>query len=508
MAARAVAMLTFAALLGAGGSTTREGSFQQLRDAQRAGPAEPPPSRGYRWQHETNVSQLRAHLTAAELCWLGIAADQTGTYRVPARPLFTQATIKSESNMRWMGCPEQTPALKVEPSRQCWDARSLVLRWANPRSRAKHSLESVLDLLVQRNTSEVVLIGDSVMDLVHDALWLSVRRAIAMDSGFAAGFSVSDKVLLSEDEDRPPTDDHLAEGQMDYFDIVARGHSIRVFLGRCDRVEAGADESCSLESIERHFAAQARKRSVVVCNFGLHYDSDSRKEFSTSVGKVLQAMQRGAAHGRSIFLWQQTSSQHFYAPAGDFWEQARLVPFWTGSRLCTPSASAGALRACNLTHARELPLEAPDISGVLARTQCKVGRGVCACDAAGANRVFEGAKCNARQWCACDRRSFMCVPKSDSVRGVSMDGPNWRNAAVDELIERLQLRHLKHAIPLHAITDRRYDAHTMQHHLVPDCTHYCFSPFLWEPLWDSWWVAMQHYYTKLKVGTSVVATKH
>ena len=75
--------------------------------------------------------------------------------------------------------------------------------------------------------------------------------------------------------------------------------------------------------------------------------------------------------------------------------------------------------------------------------------------------------------------SYSCVPVK-SLR--QLESQNWRGAVLQEVLDELRLGDSFPVIPFFNLTAARHDLHSRA---KKDCTHFCQSPLLWLPVWDS-----------------------
>lgn len=84
-----------------------------------------------------------------------------------------------------------------------------------------------------------------------------------------------------------------------------------------------------------------------------------------------------------------------------------------------------------------------------------------------------------------------CVPLADATPIL-----DWRNIDVYNLLEKNKLKKI-HMIPFHELTMPLYNMHAGNSRFQ-DCTHYCYLPQMWQPIWHQIYSATKKMFGDVK----------
>lgn len=198
-----------------------------------------------------------------------------------------------------------------------------------------------------------------------------------------------------------------------------------------------------LELIRRHDLAD-----VVVFNFGLH--SGEPEAYRRTMSEAIDELDAFGAMPGKVALLRETSAQHFGVPSGDYWDAIRKDP----TLVLAPKE-------------RDAALSGAASSGRHSGRQRSVGPGA---DLPPSRQSVRG------EWTG----PSMCT-RSDERTSV-----HWRNAVVHELLKARRPKHVQ-LVGFEALTRQRWEYHSTTawrgNTWKSDCTHFCYSPCMWDLHW-------------------------
>lgn len=191
--------------------------------------------------------------------------------------------------------------------------------------------------------------------------------------------------------------------------------------------------------------------------------------------QVLQSMQQAAAasHGRHVFFFQQTSAQHFGSNDGGY-----------DTRQTFMGSSCKAKAADDLSSGSV----SPNCDPVSLASALSIGN-----HSADLCTLPCAQQQNSRFW-----SEKQCICKTELLGCHEINSPNqylqnWRNDIISDILRTG--RGQVHLIPFFTFTVGRGKMHVKLRPGellgMPDCTHYCYSPLFWEPLWSAYLTAFQ-----------------
>jgi len=75
--------------------------------------------------------------------------------------------------------------------------------------------------------------------------------------------------------------------------------------------------------------------------------------------------------------------------------------------------------------------------------------------------------------------TYFCAPVSSLEAAESQ---NWRNLEIKDALAQYDPQGKIKLVPFFLVSLARHDLHKAQH---GDCTHYCHSPLIWQPVWQA-----------------------
>ena len=310
----------------------------------------------------------------------------------------------------------------VHSNRRCSNNRGYFLRHKT-HELGKNWFGELIQRMIKMGDNTILLVGDSITSgMFNDAFCSSVRLRL----------HVRDFSKLPRIHARMQGLAYIYENNEKYNNVT--DFTIQV-IHLIDTMEV-VDDVLNITSNPK---LNMKGNIVMIYNVGLHVHRD--EEMRKMLNLVIPLTMNFAKMGHAVFF-RETSAQHFDSATGSY-EDADV------------RGEIESLRRKNITTPMSMMGE-------------KLG-------------LIEASK-SLRHYDVIDRFSnpdlhLSCKPIQSKAASKKQ---NWRNQMVHEMYRQLDPQKTVHIIPYYHMTAARYDFHVAA---WGDCTHFCFSPTMWSPVW-------------------------
>jgi len=363
--------------------------------------------------------------------------------------------------------------------KECTSHAGYLLRYHTTRP-WPHSA-NLLDLIQhmrKRGSNTVILIGDSVMGQMLADAYCSLLRAGVSHMSQPGEWQV----------------DRFHEG----FGILRDEENVTMALAKTPFFQMLFHEfhPHDLQETTRHledvkellwpgnFRSSVTGDIVYIINLGLHIAFDVPDDvdgiYENCITKVLEMFNEQASSNDTI-IFRETTAQHFKSPSG-MYDRAKDAPYEPlqenkTTRVAFVSQAAresGLLAALNESDLAALNSSTPAFS--LASTTMTN-------DSPPPPPPPPPLNANEQILFPDNVTSIFGYQCQAITNETMMHIQNWRNMVLRKVCSKLDPYKRRFLIaPFYKITASRHDLH---HFTVGDCTHYCSTPMLWAPLWES-----------------------
>ena len=288
----------------------------------------------------------------------------------------------------------------------------------------KNSFAELIQHMIEKGDNTIMLVGDSIASsMYNDAYCSGVRISLPIRS-FTSQREIHPNVghvaYIYDDHEKAHHEDKNFTVQVMFIGDTVDGNIVR-----------------HLDNITSNPIFNIKGNIVMIHNVGLHYYTD---ENMRDVLKLLIPWTIDMAKKGHVVFFRETSAEHTDTTRkidGSTVEKKLL----TRKNVTTPMSMMGE----------------------------KLG-------------LIEASK-SLRHYDVIDRFSnpdlhLSCKPIQSKAASKKQ---NWRNQMVHEMYRQLDPQKTVHIIPYYHMTVARYDFHLA---VWGDCTHYCFSPTMWAPVWS------------------------
>jgi len=341
----------------------------------------------------------------------------------------------------------------VHSDKACSSLSGFLMRWHS--TKPWPASANLLDLIKQmndHNSNTVVVVGDSSAgQMIGAAMCHLARYGLEVDhfaltstySGIKDGFRIMDKRLNQSAND----------AQVPFFQMVL------IHFEPCCPAEYPDAQSFLEKNMFPHKTSWNRtiKGDIVyIVNYGLHFNSGDRDTKDGAYQSIVTLFLRFLfqnSRPNDTLIYRETTAQHFNSPSGIYDPSAKEFPYYkpidekkTRRSILQQGFEKSGLKArvygySPFADPNEVVLHPEDVDADV---------------------------------------EYHCSPiKNESAMGRQ----NWKNHAASKVIQQLDPNSTRiHILPFYKITASRHDLHPQDN---ADCTHFCSSPMLYLPLWES-----------------------